>query len=86
MSEVEVRTVEREIDGETFIVQLHRDMVHEKRNRFEFEGEKYHLIVSRPKPVPVKPTTPEPSTRELILEMRGKVNQILDTLKEVKTI
>lgn len=61
---VKVKKVEREIEGTTYIVKLYKDDKHPEKNRFDFEGEKYSLIIRTPKPVPGPPASPRPSIHE----------------------
>jgi len=65
-----VKTVEREIDGITHIIELHTSTKPES-NKFDFEGEKYAVIVKRPKP-PSSPTYRyESFTKEILHPKRG---------------
>ena len=69
-------TVEREINGTTYIVQLHKNIRHPEKNRFTFEGKNYSLIIRAPKPVPGPPVEPKPDIYENVEEILNIVRGI----------
>jgi len=79
-----MKKVEREVNGIIYLIELYRDEEHPEKNRYVFEGEGYTRIIRTPKPVPGPPAEPKPTIYENIEETLRIVKTIKEKVEKLK--